>query len=389
MQVALSVVLLIGTGLFIRTFANLMTLDTGFDVNNVLMVETNVHNAGLPEPALAPLYGQLLAKLQAVPGVVSASQCWMTPLSGRQWDNDVTVPGHPLPAGIEPDTLLNWVTARYFETMRTPLLGGRTFDSRDSATSTPVVIVNQLLARRYFGSQSPIGEHLLAGSEGSGTIRMLRQPMEIIGVVQDSKYSSLDEDFMPEAYFPLSQIQQNLAENTAFEIRTAMPPGALISAVRDSMGSVNKLASLQFTTLKQEAGDTVAQEHLLAVLSGFFGGLALLLTAIGLYGVMAYVVTLRTHEIGIRLALGAQRSSVLRLVMRDAAIVLVVGIAAGLLGSIWITRLVKGLLFGLTPNDPVTMGLAIAAMAMVAFAATYIPAQRAMRVDPMVALRYE
>ena len=388
-QVALSVVLLIGTGLFIRTFANLMTLDAGFDVNNVLMVETNVHNAGLPEAALAPLYGQMLAKLEAIPGVVSASQCWMTPLAGRQWDNSVTVPGHPLPAGIEPDTLLNWVTPGYFETMRTPLLGGRTFDARDSATSTPVVIVNQLLARHYFGSQSPIGEHLLAGSEGSGTIRMLRQPMEIIGVVQDSKYGSLHEDFMPEAYFPLSQIQENVAENTTFEIRTAMMPGGLIPEVRDAMGSVNKLASLQFVTLKQKADDGVTEEHLLAVLSGFFGGLALLLTAIGLYGVITYVVTLRTHEIGIRLALGAQRSSILRLVMREAATVLGVGIAAGLLGSIWITRLVKGLLFGLTPNDPVTMGLAIAAMAMVAFAATYIPAQRAIRVDPMVTLKYE
>jgi ABC-type antimicrobial peptide transport system permease subunit len=155
------------------------------------------------------------------------------------------------------------------------------------------------------------------------------------------------------------------------------------------MGSVNKLASLQSVTLKQKADDGVTEEHLLAVLSGFFGGLALLLTAIGLYGVMAYAVTLRTHEIGIRLALGAQRSSILRLVIYDAAIVLVVGIAAGLLGSIWITRLVKGLLFGLTPNDPVTMALAIAAMVMVAFVATHIPARRAMRVDPMVALRYE
>jgi len=388
-QVALSLVLLIGTGLFISTFTNLMRLDAGFDPNNVLMVETNIHNAQIPDTARASLYRQMLAKLQAMPGVVSAGQCWVTPLSGQQWSNSVTVPGHPLPAGVEPDTFLNWVTQGYFETMRTPLLAGRTFDARDTATSAPVVIVNQLLARRYFGSQSPIGEYLLAGSEGSGTLRMLRQPMEIIGVVQNSKYSSLDEDFMPEAYFPLPQIQQNIAENTAFEIRTTITPGALISAVRDAMGSVNKLASLQFTTLKRQAGDTVAQEHLLAALSGFFGGLALLLTAIGLYGVMAYVVTLRTHEIGIRLALGAQRSSTLWLVMRDAGIVLGAGITAGLLGSLWITRLVKGLLFGLTPNDPLTMALAIAAMAMVAFVATYIPARRAMRVDPMVALRYE
>ena len=383
-QVALSLILLIGTGLFIHTFANLMTLDAGFDRNNVLMVETNIHNAGIAEPARAPLYGQMLGKLQAIPGVVSASQCWMMPLSGYQWDNSVTAPGHPLPAGVDPDTLLNWVTPGYFETMRTPLLEGRTFDGRDSATSTAVVIVNQLLARRYFGSQSPIGEHLLGGSEG-----MLRQPMEIIGVVQDAKYTSLRDDFQPEAYFSLSQIQKNVDEHTTFEIRTAMTPSALIPAVRDALASVNTMASLQFTTLKQQADDSVQQQHLMAVLSGFFGGLALLLTAIGLYGVMAYVVTQRTHEIGIRMALGAQQASILRLVMRDAAIVLAAGTAAGLLSSIWITRLVKGLLFGLTPGDPSTVALAIIALVAVALFACYIPARRAMRVDPMVALRYE
>src|SRR5215469_1984763 len=381
-QVALSLILVVEAGIFIRIFANLMTVDAGFDRNNVLMVEANIHNAGIAEPARAPLYSQMLAKLQALPGVVSASQCWMTPLSGGQWDNNVTIAGHPLPA-VDPDTLLNWVTPGYFETMRTPLLEGRTFDARDTATSTPVVIVNQLLARRYFGTHNPIGEHLTGGSAG-----MLRQPMEIVGVVQDAKYTSLREDFQPEAYFPLSQIK-GVGEGTAFEIRTAMTSGALIPAVRDAMGSVNKLASLQFTTLKQQADDSVAQEHLMAVLSGFFGGLALLLTAIGLYGVMAYVVTQRTHEIGIRMALGAQQTSILRLVMRDAAIVLIAGVAAGLLGSIWISRLVKGLLFGLTPNDPSTLVLAILAMVVVAFVATYIPARRAMRVDPMVALRYE
>lgn len=383
-QVALSLILAVSTGLFIRTFANLMTLDAGFDRNNVLMVETNIHRAGIAEPARAPLYGQMLAKLQSIPGVVSASQCWMTPLSGYQWDNSLTAPGHPLPAGAELDTLLNWVTPGYFETMRTPLLQGRMFDARDSATSTPVVIVNQLLARRYFGMQSPIGEHLMGGSEG-----MLRQPMEIVGVVQDAKYTSLREDFQPEAYFPLSQIQKNVAEDSTFEIRTAITPDALTLAVRDALASVNKSASLQFTTLKQEADNSVLQEHLMAVLSGFFGALAVLLTAIGLYGVMAYVVTQRRQEIGIRMALGAQQDSILRLVMRDAAIVLVAGISAGLLGSIWITRLLRQLLFGLTPHDPATLVLAVFALVAVGLVATYIPARRAMRVDPMVALRYE
>ncbi|HKF53634.1 MAG TPA: ABC transporter permease [Candidatus Acidoferrales bacterium] len=381
-QVALSLILVVEAGIFIRIFANLMTVDAGFDRNNVLMVEANIHNAGIAEPARAPLYGQMLAKLQALPGVVSASQCWMTPLSGGQWDNNVTIAGHPLPSGVDPDTLLNWVTPGYFETMRTPLLEGRMFDARDTATSTPVVIVNQLLARRYFGAQSAIGEHLTGGSQG-----MLRQPMEIIGVVQNAKYTSLQEVFQPEAYFPLSQIK-GVGEGTAFEIRTAIRPSSLIPAVRDTMASVNNLASLQFTTLKQKADDSVAMEHLMAVLSGFFGGLALLLTAIGLYGVMAYVVTQRTHEIGIRIALGAQHSSILRLVLRDALIVLAAGIAAGL-GVTWIMRLVMQALYGIKSQDVWAISLAVVVMACVALVATYIPARRAMKVDPMVALRYE
>ncbi|HEV2422832.1 MAG TPA: ABC transporter permease [Candidatus Acidoferrales bacterium] len=382
-QVALSLILVVEAGLFIRTFVNLMTLDAGFDRNNVLMVETNIHNAGIAEPARVPLYSQMLAKLRAIPGVVSASQCWVTPLSGGQWDNTVTVAGRPLPSGVDPDTLLNWVTPGYFETMRTSLLEGRTFDARDTASSTPVIIVNQLLARRYFGTQSAIGQHLTGGSQG-----MLRQPMEIIGVVQNAKYTSLEEDFQPEAYFPLTQIQNSVAEGSTFEIRTAMTPGVLIPAVRDAMGSVNKLASLQFTTLRQKADDSVAQEHLMAVLSGFFGALALLLTAIGLYGVMAYVVTQRTHEIGIRMALGAQQGSILSLVLRDAVIVLAAGIAAGL-AAIWVTRLGLQILFGIKSQDVWSILLAVVVLVFVTLVATYIPARRAMKVDPMIALRYE
>jgi putative ABC transport system permease protein len=383
-QVALSLILLVGTGLFIRTFTNLMTLNAGFDRNNVLLIETNVHSAGLPAPALTPLYGQMLAKLQALPGVVSASQCWMEPLSGNEWNEDVSVPGYQPPHGVEPLVYLNWVTSDYFSTMRTSVLEGRVFDARDSATSTHVIVVNQLLAQTYFHGQNPIGKYLSFDDKQMFGGKSL----EIIGVVQNAKYDALDQDFLATAYIPLAQAGR-VREETAFEIRTAMKPGVLIPAVRDAMGRVNKMASLQFTTLKQEADDSVLQEHLMAVLSGFFGGLALLLTAIGLYGVMAYVVTQRTHEIGIRMALGAQQGSILRLVMRDAAIVLAAGIAAGLLGSIWITRLVRQLLFGLTPNDPSTLALAVAALVAVALVATYIPARRATKVDPMIALRYE
>jgi predicted permease len=388
-QLALSLILLIGTGLLIHTFANLMTVDAGFDRNNVLLVETNIHNARVPAAAVAPLYGQMLAKLRARPGVTSAGESFMTPLSGAEWTWILQIPGQQLPSGVEPGVYLNWVTPGYFSTMQTRTLAGRTFDSRDSAGSTPVIIVNQLLARGYFPKQDPIGKHLRFDPVGPFNAR----PLEIVGVVQNAKYDSLNQDFPPTAYFPLTQITAfnapPLFEKSTFEIRTAMTPTALTPAVRDAVASENKLASLQFTTLEQEANDSVIQQRLLAVLSGFFGGLALLLTAIGLYGVLAYVVTLRTREIGIRMALGAQQSSILRLVLRDAAIVLAAGIAAGLLGSIWITRLVQHRLFGVKPLDPSSFVLAITALVCVAFAATYVPARRATRVDPMEALRHE
>ncbi|MGH9734037.1 MAG: ADOP family duplicated permease [Candidatus Acidiferrales bacterium] len=384
LQVALSLILLVGTGLFIHTFTNLITLDAGFDRNNVLLVATNIHNSQIPAPARAALYGQMLSKLLALPGVVSASQTWMRPLSGMEWNDDVQVPGYRPPAGVEPLVWLNWVTPGYFATMRTPLLAGRPFNSGDSANATHVVVINQLLAKTYFAGQNPIGKHLVfkpAEIFGIG-------PLEIVGVVKDAKYGSLDDEFVSTAYIPLTQVG-SVAEDTAFEIRTATTPSSMIPAARDAIGSVNKLASLQFVTLAQEADDSVIQQHFLAVLSGFFGVLALLITAIGLYGVMSYVVALRTREIGIRMALGAQRRSVLSLVARDAAFVVSIGIGAGLLGSIAGTRLVEQLLFRVKPIDPWSLSMAIVALLCVAGVATYVPARRAMRVDPARALRCE
>ena len=384
-QVALSLILLVGAGLFIHTFTRLMNADAGFNRENVLMVRANIRDAGIAEPARAELYGQMLTKLKTIPGVLSAAQCWDEPLSGQSWNWVLKIPGRKLP----PDSgaYLNWVTPGFFSTMQISLLRGRAFDGRDTARSTHVVVINQLLAQTYFSGQNPIGQHILFDTQPMATI-VGATPIEIIGVVRNAKYESLSEDFQPTAYFPLAQIGA-VAVRTTFEIRTTVTPTSLMPAVRDAMASVNKLASLQFTTLKQQADDSVIQQSILAALSGFFGGLALLLTAIGLYGVMAYVVTLRTNEIGIRMALGAQQASILRLVMRDAAIVLAAGIAAGLLGAIWITRLVQQFLFGVKPSDPWALALAIVALVAVASVATYIPARRAMRVDPMVALRYE
>jgi putative ABC transport system permease protein len=384
LQVALSLILLVGTGLFVRSFRNLITLDPGFDRQNVLLVTTNIHNANIPPNAHAEFYAQVLASLKAVPGVTFASQDWFALMSGYEWNQEIEVEGQKSPAGEEPLVYFNWVTPDYFATLRTPLLAGRVFDGRDTAASPAVVIVNETMARKYFPNKNPIGQYFRIQDSNLASA----QPLQIVGLVKDSKYESLREDYLPFGYVPLSQMSQ-VPETSVFELRTGVTPSALIPAVRDAIGSINKAASLQFTTLSQAVDDTLAQERLLATLSGFFGGLALLLTAIGLYGVMTYVVTQRTHEIGIRMALGAQPVSIMKLVMRDVAALLVVGVGAGVIASVWVARLVEQLLFGLKANDAETLALAAGSLVAIALLASYLPARRAMRVDPIKALRYE
>jgi putative ABC transport system permease protein len=384
-QIALSLVLLVATGLFVRTFRNLLTLNPGFDRAKVLLVSMDVHNAGIPAGALSPFYAQVLERLKSLPGVVSASQTWMTPISGMEWNTNIQVEGWQPPAGEMPLVWFNWMTPDYFATLRTPLIAGRTFDSRDTTTSPRVAIVNQTLARLFYPNRDALGKYFrVSGGPDSAST----QQVQIVGVVQDSKYISLREAYLPFAYVPLAQAPF-IPEGSSFEIRTAADPTSMIGSVREAIGSQNKSASLRFVTLSQQVENSLVPERLLATLSGFFGGLALLLTGIGLYGVMAYLVTRRTHEIGIRMALGAQPGSILRLVLRDSAVLLAAGIAAGLGVAFWITRFVQHLLFGLTTTDVETLALAVGVLVAVSFVATYLPARRAMKVDPMVALRYE
>ena len=383
-QLALSLVLLVGTGLFVGSFRNLLSLDAGFDRSNVLLVNTNIHNTQIPAAERAAFYGQVLERLKAIPGTDSASQCWFTPIRGWIWNDNILIEGKPPASGDENLTWFNWVTPGYFATMRTALRRGRDFDDRDSNSSPHVAVVNETFVRRFFPKEEPLGKYFRV----EGAELTARAPVQIVGVVKDAKYESLRDDFPATAYIPLAQMA-DVSESTTFQIRAAAAPASFIPQVRDAIAGVNKAASLQFMTFAQQIDDSLAQERLLAMLSAFFGGLALLLTAIGLYGVMSYAVTQRTHEIGIRIALGAQRGSVLRLVMRDVALVLATGTAAGILGALWVTRLVRQLLFGLTPTDAGTMALAAVALVGVALLASYLPARRATRVDPMVALRYE
>jgi putative ABC transport system permease protein len=383
-QVALSLVLLVSAGLFITTFRNLITRDIGFDRSNVLIVHTNMQKSGIPQGQRAAAVDVMLEKIRAIPGVVSASQSVMTPVSNFQWDTYIYAVGEKDLKGDDADAMFNYVSPGYFQTLRQPILAGRDFDARDSANSMKVAIVNRALARKFFNNDNPVGRSFTidAGRKGRSA------PIQIVGVTKSSAYSDTREDFPPTAFFPITQMEED-AGSPNIEVHSNPGTSGLTDPIRGIVVGVNPGISLQFKTLEQQVNDSVAQERLLATLSGFFGGLALLLAVIGLYGVLAYLVTQRQKEIGIRMALGAASGSILRLILRDVASLLAVGIAAGCVIALATTRFAQKLLFGLASRDLTTLFMAALILAVVAFIAGYLPARRASRVDPMTVLRNE
>jgi predicted permease len=384
-QVALSLVLLVAAGLFLRSFAKLATLDIGFDRHNVLVVNANIKAANVPPEQRLATYQEIEGRLRALPGVVSASRSWNTPISGYQWDQYIQADSPNPPTGEASDAYLNSISPAYFEALRTPILGGRAFNDHDTKTAPRVAIVNQTLARKFFAGLNPIGRYFRT-EEASGK---LAPPIQIVGLVKDSKYESLREEAYPTVFFPIAQQAPGHDDAENIELRTAIPPSSLVSTVQNAVAGVNKAISLDFHTLAEQVNDSLVEERMLALLSGFFGGLALLLAMIGLYGTLSYLVTQRQTEFGVRMALGAQPGSILRLVMQDVVVVLAGGLAAGFSISLASVQLLQKMLFGFGPRDPVTMAAAVGTLSAVAFIAAYLPARRAAKVDPMVALRYE
>jgi putative ABC transport system permease protein len=383
-QVAVSLVLLVIAVLFLRSFTNLLTLDAGFDRNNVLLIGANIHNANVPATQRLALYQEILGRLASLPGVTSASQSTVTPISGATWDNFLYIEGGGGPTGDDADAHLNYVSPGYFATFATPILRGRNFDDRDAADAPLVAVVNQTLVKRFFSQNDPLGKYVWVEPEQGEKPLLIR----VVGVVKDAKYESLRDDIPPTAYFPITQLKR-LGEDTSFEVRTAARPSSVARTAESAITGVNKSISLGFRTLSQQVGDSLVQERLLATLSGFFGALALLLSMIGLYGVLSYTVTQRQKEIGIRMALGAAPNSILRLVLGDVARVLAVGLLCGTIIALTTARFVQKMLFGLEPRDATTLALAIGVLAGVALFAGYLPARRASRLDPMAVLREE
>jgi putative ABC transport system permease protein len=386
-QVALSLIIVVAATLFVRSFRNLLTLDLGFDRTNVLLIETSIPHPEIPQDARAVLNRQILDRLSSLPGVVSASESIVTPISGYQWGEDFQRESGG-PSGDDANAAMNFVSPSYFATLRSPLIAGRDFDQHDVAGAQPVVIINDVMARRFFPRSSAVGQYLVTYDFMHNREKEKAPPLRIIGVLKDAKYRSLREAARSTVYFPIAQ-SEALTDPPTFEIRTRSTPMSLARPAEAVITQLNKNISLDFVSLETQVDDSLRQDQLLATLSGFFGGLALLLAMIGLYGVLAYMVTQRRKEIGIRLALGAQRSSILRLVLREIAVLLLIGVAAGALISLWATRLMQTMLFHLRADDAATILLSVAVLVIVALAACYIPAHRATKVDPMIALRYE
>jgi len=379
-QVALSLVLLIGAGLFVRTLQNLNKVDAGFNANNVLLFRVSPRLSNYKPNQIAPLYEQMLARIEAVPGVVRASISRHPLLSGSSAISNISVDGK------EPSkdyTYVQRVRANFFETMEIPLVQGRSLTEQDDERAPKVAVINQAMARKHFPGDDPIGKRFgLGGLEHS-------RDVEIVGVVSDAKYTSLRMETPPTIYFPFRQQASALGQMN-FEVRTAGDPTALVSSIRDAVSEVDKnLPLFDVKTQQQQADQSLTQERLFATLSGFFGLLALLLGCIGLYGVMSYAVARRTNEIGIRMALGATAPRVTRMVMRETMVLVTAGVAIGLGTALAATRLIESMLFGLAPNDPLTISLAALLMIAVAALAGYLPARKAAKVDPMIALRYE
>lgn len=384
LQVALSAVLLVGAGLLTHSLLNLENQNFGYVRDNLLLVWTDAMLAGYKPAELPALYDRLLDRLNSLPGVTSASIARYSPLSGSSSSEGVAIEGYTPPAGKKMDMFDVEVAPHFFDTMGIPVLLGRAMGLRDTAAAPPVAVVNETFVRQFLPNQNPIGRHLSLGSP-------FKAPgFEIIGVVADSKYYAANEKAKPMAFLSVLQLGGPNPYAGELLIRTSHDPSGITAEVRQAVHDIDdRLMIGRVTTLKAQIDDSLRQQKVITMLCGFFAILALLLASIGLHGTIAYSVTRRTNEIGIRMALGAQRSSILWIAMRETVVLLAVGLVAGAPLAAAFARWIQSFLFDLPAIDSASIAAAILTIVFVAIAASFIPARYAARIDPMRALRHE
>jgi len=387
-QVTISVLLLIGAGLLIRTLQNLHHVETGFNANNLLLFSVDPNLIGYKDEKLAEFYRQMFARLETVPGVRSVTCSQHRLLSGGGTNSSVFFPGVKGPDGKPADSgdvYIHSVRENFLQTMEIPLLMGRNLTPQDDAKAPQVAVVNQKFANTYFHGENPIGKRFSFEPNKPGEI-------EIVGLARDAKYTSQRDDTPPTAYQSYQQLLGQMGSSN-FEVRTAGDPSAIVSSIRQAVREVD--ANLPLSNIKtqiEQADETLAMERMFAKLLTLFGLVAQQLAAIGLYGVVAYSVSQRTQEFGIRMALGANRGDVLRMVLKQGMVLTVIGVALGVIAAFALTKYLESLtsmLFGVEPRDPFTFAAIAGFLIVVALVACLVPARRATNINPLDALRYE
>ncbi len=381
-QVALSLVLLVGALLFVRSLRNLLTVDAGFRRDGLLIVGVDASRLTTSPERRSVLYRDLLTDVRQTPGVQQAGSVAIVPVSGSGWNDSIEIPGQSKKKDLLP--WFNRVSAGYFRAMGTPIIAGRDFDERDTTRAPEVAIVSKRFADKFLDKANPIG-HQIRVLTGPGEPTHLYQ---IVGMVSDSKYQRLQDDFVPVVFVAATQ-EKDPSLGISLVVRSNAALGSLMPALKKTILTRNAVLSFQFHVFQTQVQESLMRERLMATLSGFFGFLAAVLAVVGLYGVISYMVARRRGEIGIRIALGASRREIVKLVAREAGFLIGAGLIVGTALAAATARFASSLLYGLKPTDPATIAAAIAGLAVVAAAASILPAMRAARVQPMTALREE
>jgi predicted permease len=371
-----------GALLFVRSLRNLMTLDAGFNRNGLLITQFDASRLNLSPERRGLLHRELLDRIRNTPGVQQAANVLIVPISGSGWNDSIEFLGKRADKTMLP--WFNRVSAGYFRTLDTPIIAGRDFDEHDTTNSPEVAIVNEEFCKQFLGKANPLGKQFRILS-GPGEIPHMYQ---IVGLVKNSKYRDLREDFKPNVFVAETQ-EKDSDSGFRMIVRSGIPLGSLMPTLRKTISQQNAGISFQFQAFSTQIDNSLMRDRLMATLSGFFGFLATALATVGLYGVISYMVAQRRNEIGVRIALGARGGEIVRLVLREALILLVIGLVVGVALAIAMGKTASALLYGLQPTDPLTIAGAIACLAVVALGASLLPAVRASRVQPMIALREE